>query len=705
MPRNLSAWVDLLIHLTIMLVLVIVVWQYNKFIATIAFILWVVLAFFARERTVERQKNFTQYCENVIASFDELMHYAMKSLPYAVIVVNDEGRLEWCNELTKSYTDKVPEQGMYVNEVWEGLLDEKILEVPESGNFEDGKDGDYKIKSVRTIVNKDNVPEEVERHFVVRYRRMKIRSKYPRLIVLFIHEITLYENLKIEYENSRTVLMYMQIDNYDEITQGLTETEKSSMMLSVNAILETWVKSLSGFIRKVSEDLFVVVLERSMLKKAIAEKFDVLDKIRQLVNKNQMPVTLSMGVAFAEKPSPEQSMTELGEQARSELDLALGRGGDQVAVKIGDKTQFFGGRTNAVEKHTRVKSRVVANAIRESMEAADEIFVMGHAREDFDAFGAAIGVAVMAKKLGKQVHVVLSDYRDSIEKITDFFEKDKNDYEELLIGADDLPASTALNPLLFVVDTHIPQMTAAPKLLERIPQVIVIDHHRRSENFIKNPLMVYLEPAASSTCELVTELLMYFEEKISIGKLAATALYSGIVVDTKNFAIQTGSRTFDAAAYLRRSGADPVIVRHLFKDDYETTVALAKTKAQSEYYEGGLIVSTIPNIIPNVQVVAGQAADSLLSVENVRMTIILFQMPNDTVGVSARSSGELNVQIIMEKFGGGGHQNVAGAQIKNTNIIELKKMLVEAARTHIAEIDSAKLAAKAKTGVRKNFCK
>ncbi len=690
MPRNLSAWIDLLIHLTVMLVLVLIMYQYNKFIALIAFLLWAVLAFFARERTVERQKNFNQYCENVIASFDELMHYAMKSLPYAVIVVNDEGRMEWCNELTKSYVDKEPEQGMYVNEIWEGLLDEKILAVPENENFEDGGDGDYKIKSVRQIVNKDNIPEEVERHFLVRYRRMKIRSNYPRLTVLFVHEITEHENLKIEYENSRTVLMYMQIDNYDEITQGLTETEKSSLMLSVNAVLEAWMKTLSGFMRRVSDDLFLVVLERAMLKKAVAEKFDVLDKIRQLVNKKQLPVTLSMGVAFAEKPSYEQSLTELGEQAQSELDLALGRGGDQVAVKVGDKTQFFGGRANAVEKHTRVKARVVANAIRESMEAADEIFIMGHAREDFDAFGAAVGVAVMAKKLEKPVHIILSDYRDSIQKITEFFDKDKSAYEDLLVGADDLPVSTALNPLLFVVDTHIPQMTAAPKLLERIQQVIVIDHHRRSESFIKNPLVVYLEPAASSTCELVTELLMYFEDKVSIGKLAATALYSGIVVDTKNFAIQTGARTFDAASYLRRSGADPVIVRHLFKDDYETTVALAKTKANSEYFEGGLIVSTIPNLIPNVQVVAGQAADSLLSVENVRMTIVLFQMKDDVVGVSARSSGELNVQVIMEQFGGGGHQNVAGAQIKGSNIIELKQKLVEAAKIQIAEIDKSK---------------
>ena len=226
-------------------------------------------------------------------------------------------------------------------------------------------------------------------------------------------------------------------------------------------------------------------------------------------------------------------------------------------------------------------------------------------------------------------------------------------------------------------------------LLERISHVIVIDHHRRSENFVRNPLMVYLEPASSSTCELVTELLMYFGEDVVLSRLDATALYSGIVVDTKHFAIQTGARTFDAASYLKRSGADPVIVRHLFKSDYETTVALALAKARSEYYEGGLIVSYIDKVIPNVQVIASQAADSLLRVENVRMSIVCFQLKSDVVGISARSSGELNVQVIMEKFGGGGHQNVAGAQVKDGNLMEIKQQIIDFSKQYIAEADKA----------------
>ena len=469
----------------------------------------------------------------------------------------------------------------------------------------------------------------------------------------------------------------------------MNEAEKTALMLSVSEELETWMKNLSGFMQRVSNDLFVVVLERYALDKAIQDNFSVLDNVRKIVSKKGIPVTLSMGVAVAENSSTEQSMTELGEMAQERLNSALSRGGDQVAMALDGKTLYFGGKAQAVEKHNRVRARVTANSIREHMEEADEIFVMGHNREDFDAFGAAVGVAAMARHLKKPVHVILSSSLDAVEKMFDQFKKDKaKSFEDVFVKAEDFTVPTAINPLLIVVDTHIPYLVAMPSLLDRIEKVIVIDHHRKSDKVIKNPVIFYHEPSSSSASELVTELLMYFDDKISIGKLVATALYSGIVVDTKSFVVQTGSRTFDAAAYLRRKGADPVIVRDLFMADYDTTVALAKAKAQSEYYEGGLVVTSMTKLMPNIQAMAGQAADALLTIEGVRMTIILFQMKDDTVGISARSNGTLNVQVLMEKFGGGGHQNVAGAQVKNINILKLEKQVVEVAQQYIAENDA-----------------
>ena len=659
--------------------MVAVIFQYNKILGMPAFLAWALLVWFAVIRRKDREKKFKEYSENVIGNFNDMMFYAMTKLPEGIMVVDGDGRIQWCNAVMEDFSEGIPQQGMDVEEFWEGLFPPKYLSP-------DPPEGEYSVESLRKRTSADGKDEEFYRHFKVKYRHLQANADYKRLVVLFAREVTPYKNLQIEYSNVRTAIIYVQVDNYDEVMQGLNEAEKTSLMLSVNEILEGWVGSLSGLMQRVSNDLYLVILERRSLEAAIEQKFIVLDKIRQLVNKHQLQVTLSIGAAVADKPSAEQSMNELGTKAQAGLDLALARGGDQAAVNLNDKMQFFGGRVKAVEKNTRVKARVMSHSIKDTMAAADEIFIMGHAREDYDAFGAAVGVALMARNLNKTVHIVISNWRDSIEKILDLLSRDAA-YKDLFISESDISISTALEPLVIVVDTFIPKLVAAPVLLERIKKVIVIDHHRKSETTIKNPALIYLEVGSSSTSEMVTELLMYFDDKIKIGKLAATALYSGIVVDTKNFAIQTSARTFDAAAYLRKSGADPVAVNHLFKSDYDTTVSLAKTKAQSEYYEGGLVVSYIASIIPNVQAIAGQAADSLLTIEGVRMTIILFQMKNDTVGISARSSGDLNVQVIMEKFGGGGHQNVAGAQVKDVSLIDLKKSVIDAARAYIAESD------------------
>ncbi|MBE6074667.1 MAG: diguanylate cyclase [Selenomonas ruminantium] len=659
MPRNLSAWIDLTIHLIIMLVLVMVLSCYNEYIAAIAGVIWLALASFARERCTDRAKRFERYCRNVVENISEMVNYAVEELPQAVVIITEDGRIQWTNSRMSVYVGSEPELDTDITDIWPGIIIGPVW----------GQEGEY-------------VFAHEDKYYQVRYRPVKMAPHQQQLMALYVQDVTQHETLRLTYKESRTVLLYIQIDNYDEVMQGQSEAERTSLLLAVNQILDKWMKNLGGFMRRVSDDLYVVVLTREALEKAMSERFDVLDKARQLQSTNRLPVTLSMGVAVADN----QSMAEMGSQAQACLDLALGRGGDQVAVLIDGKTQFFGGRAKAVEKHTRVKARVVAHAVREIMEGADEVYVMGHHNEDFDCFGAAMGVAKMARVLEKPVHIVLSDMNEGIDKFTDLLQG-KEEYEDIFVRAEDLTTMTALNPVLIVVDTHIPHLVADPTLLERIPQVVVIDHHRRSEHFIKNPLLVYIEPASSSTSELVTELLAYFSDDLMLSRLDATALYSGIVVDTKNFAVQTGVRTFDAAAYLRRSGADPVMVRHLFRSDYDTTVALAKTKARAELYDGGLIVSHIPETIPNVQVIAAQAADSLLRIENVCMSIVIFQLPNKVVGLSARSTGDMNVQVIMEAFGGGGHQNVAGAQVENGDLQAIKAKAIEISKKYIEEND------------------
>ena len=660
MPRNLSAWMDLTVHLVVMLALISVLYFYNEYVACGAAVLWLCLASFARERCADRSRRFDIYFKNVLRNLGLMLNYAVEGLPQTIIIINEEGRVQWANSRVQELTGAPVEQDTDMSDVWPGLIVGPVW----------GTEGEY------VFMHED-------RYFQVFHKPIKSPMGQQPLMALYVQDVSGFEHLRNEYMRSRTVLCFIQIDNYDEVVQRQTEAERTALLLAVNQQLDNWTKAHGGFMRRVAEDRYIVLLEREGLDMAMAEKFEVLDKVRQLTNANRMPVTLSMGISVADS----QTMGELGAQSQAGLDLALGRGGDQVAVNIGGKTQFFGGRAKAVEKHTRVKARVVAHALREIMEGTEEIYIMGHHNEDFDCFGAAMGVAKMARQLEKPVHIVLSDMNEGIDKFADLLHG-KEEYENLFVRAEDLSDAVALNPLVIVVDTHIPHLTACPELLSKSNQVVVIDHHRRSEHFIKNPLLVYIEPAASSTSELVTELLMYFEDNLLISRLDATALYSGIVVDTKNFAVQTGVRTFDAAAYLRRSGADPVMVRHLFRTDYETTVALAEAKARSKLYPGGLIVSSCPELRANGQVIAAQAADSLLRIEDVRMSIVVFQLSEDTVGLSARSTGELNVQVIMEFFGGGGHQNVAGAQVKGEPLEEILERVVDVSQDYIKEYDS-----------------
>ena len=659
MPRNLSAWVDLTIHLIVMLALALVTFCYSTFVGAAALLLWAVLAAFAWERCRDRERRFERYCMGIIRNVSEVMNYAVDRLPQAILLVNQDGHLEWCNHQLGDALGEMPEPGTAVADFWPHFNLASIW----------GTEGEHRFSHAG--------------HSYRVYHRMVAESYHSEpLIALYVEDETEYAALEKRYYGSRTALLYIQIDNYDEIMQGQSETEKSMLLLAVREKIDGWVGGLGGFLRSISDGEYVALLDRKSLDHAIAEKFDILDQVRKIINTKGMPVTLSIGLSLA----AEQTLRELGEEAEAKLDLALGRGGDQVALDISGKTQFFGGKAKAVEKHTRVKARVVAHALRDIMENSDEVYVMGHHNEDYDAFGAAMGVACMARSLGKKVHIVLSEMNEGIDRIVDLVRKDEA-YEGLFLRPGDITETPSLSSLLVVVDAHIPHILADPALLERIPKVVVIDHHRRSEHFIKNPLLVYIETASSSASELVTELLMYFGDNIRPTRLDATALYSGVVVDTKNFNVGAGVRTFDAAAYLRRAGADPVLVRTLFQSDYETTVSLARAKANAVYYPGGLIVGSLPDLLPNGQIIAAQAADGMLRVDSVRMSIYVFPLASDVVGISARSSGEMNVQVIMEAFGGGGHANVAGAQVKGVPLDEVRAQVVEKAKAYIEESD------------------
>ncbi len=658
MPRNLSAVIDAILFLVVTAALAGTIFIYNTFLGLASGLLWFVMLLFAIDRCKDRDKKIKRYFRDVISNVNSLTNYAIEGLPQAIFLLNSTGRLEWSNQTLfgERFLGRKVEPGEQMTDFWP--------ELPVSAWGSEG----------------EAVFAVEDRWYSAVYRPVVTEGGSSCLMAYYIAEVTEIEKMRRDYADSRAVICYIQVDNADEIYQGLSETERTVLMFSINKALDEWSHYLNCYIRRISDESYVAIMERRELDKAIENKFEVLDNVRLIKGANKIPVTLSIGIACADS----DNTANLGIKAQKQLDLALGRGGDQVAVLTDGKTQFFGGKAKAVEKHTRVRSRVVAHALRELMENSDEVFIMGHRNEDFDAVGAAMGVAKMAQKLGLPTHVVLSDVNSGIDKFVDMA-KEKGIFKEIFVSEREIPQSIGNNPLLVVVDTHIPHLTAVPSLISRISEVVVIDHHRKSENSIEKPTLIYLEPSASSSSELVTELLMYFDDALALGRYEATALYAGIVVDTKNFTVQSGVRTFEAAAYLRRGGADPVLVRRLFSTDYETNLLIAKTESAAKLYNGGLIVTTCPESENNTSIIAAQVADAMLRIEDVRMSMVLFHIGKDGVGISARSTGNLNVQVIMEEFGGGGHQNVAGAQLKGVDIHDIEDKLVMVCKKYLEE--------------------
>jgi len=660
-PKNLSAWLDFCIFLAVFGIFVLVLMSYNIWLSAIAGVTWLCLLMFARERCRSRKLQFERYCRGVVENINELSNHAINRLPQAILIVDHEGHLEWSNEALQDYLGQPLDRGELLADFWPELVLQPLW----------GKKGE-------TVCRHDG------KSYQVLYR--PIETEEPEgLMALYISDTTEKEELKKNYYESRVVLAYIQVDNYAEVIKGLSEVERTALLFEVNDKLNRWMSSEGGYLRRVSEELYVAVLERRNLDSIEQQKFGILDTVNGVHGSNKIPVTLSVGVAVAEH----QSATELGDQAQACLDLALGRGGGQAVILESGNRRFYGGKSEAAEKQTRVQARVISHALRQFVDECDEVLVMGHHNEDFDALGAALGVAHLAREAGKPVHVVLSRLNEGIDKFLEELKADE-EFAGLFVRETELNFLDTLpiNRLVVVVDTHIRHLVAAPVVLDHASGVVVIDHHRRSETPIQGAQLFYCEPSASSASELVAELIQYFNDgkgkEVKLNSLEATGLYSGILVDTKNFSVQANARTFDAASYLRRAGADPVVVRRIFKMDYETSMVVARAKADSEYFEGGLIVTVCPKCT-NVQAVAAQTADSLLRIEGVNMSMVIYQMSEDVVGISARAAGHLNVQVIMEEFGGGGHQNVAGAQIKGETLEAVKAKVVELSRKYIEE--------------------
>lgn len=550
------------------------------------------------------------------------------------------------------------------------------------------------VKHIDDIISPDILKSSAEqcqelelnqRHFSIRSVSLPAegRGNSRNYRAIFIQDIEEIHGLRLRLKEKEAAVCYFHVDNYDEIMAACPEENRPELLAKIDKTVTQWVHNYNGLIRKYDDDKYLVILNFGDFQKAEEAKFDILDAVREIKVSQVMAPTLSIGAAYGES-----TLTMSSKIAQNALELCLGRGGDQVVVKAGGKTYFYGGKTKEVERYSRVRARVISHALRGLIEESDMVMVLGHLFLDMDALGAGVGLVSAVKSLNKPGYIILTpEQSPSVDALVELLLSDEEMKQNFISEKEALDKITK-KTLLVVLDTHRPSLLMSEKVLEKAEKVVVIDHHRRGEEFIDKALLVYLEPYASSTSEMVTELIQYMGDDIKIAPLAATAMLSGIAVDTRNFAFKTGVRTFEAASFLRRAGADPIVVYKLFQEEADAVYERAKVIRRAEEFVEHVVISYYEEEPPNPTLAAAQAANSLIGLKGIYASFVLVPM-GDKISVSGRSLGNINVQRILEKLGGGGHMTVAGAQLSEISMEEALEKVKQAVIDYMKEGESS----------------
>jgi len=550
-------------------------------------------------------------------------------LPFGIILYNEDREIQWHNPFVSTMTGRSSVVGMALDELF-----------PELRTSKDGAEPDRVVTRLG-----DRVLELVFRH---------------RERMVYAIDITERWNLSKRYEDEKLALGIVIMDNLEEVAQGMDEQQRALLLSKVTGKINEWAQQYGLLLRRLSSDRYFVVTNMRTLRLLEKSRFDLLDEVREMTMDQKMPMTLSIGFAAGF-----EDVVELGRQAQSSLDIALGRGGDQAVVKVGQRQNFYGGKSSAVEKRTRVRARVIAHALRDLVKDSENVIIMGHRLPDMDAIGAAVGMLKVAQLVGKEGYIVLEGVNPSIERMMEMLKEDE-ELQARFVSPEQALDLTSRRSLAVVVDTHRATMVAEPRLLQQTDRIVIIDHHRRSEEIIKDAVLVYMEPYASSTCELVTELLQYVHDRIDLDPREATALLAGITVDTKSFTVHTGARTFEAASFLRRNGADGAQIQRMLQENLEEYIRKADIIRNAEIRRDGIAIAVVDQDMALPQLLIAQAADTLLNMSGITASFVIARRPDGLTGVSARSLGGLNVQVIMERLGGGGHLTNAAAQLPET---------------------------------------
>lgn len=573
-------------------------------------------------------------------------------VPYALLDYN--GKLLWMNDSFAALSGKNRRYRKSVSSVFPELTKEKL---PQEERAE--VTFQYEEKDYRAVMRTIPIQKLLEESGLVE------TEEHNNLIALYVFDETELNQYIRQKEDEKLVTGLLYLDNYDEALNSVEEVRRSLLVALIERKLNKYFSEVDGLIKKLEKDKFILVMRQRSLEELKKKRFNILEDVKTVNIGNDMAVTISIGIGI-NAPTYAQNY----EYSRIAIDLALGRGGDQVVIKDKDQMTYFGGKSQQMGKSTRVKARVKAHALREFMVSKDKVVVMGHRIPDVDSIGAGIGIYRAAKSLNKKAHIVVNNPTMSVRPIIQSFQ-DNPDYDEhMFIDSDEARGIVDANTVVVVVDTNKPSYTECEDLLHMTKTIVVLDHHRQGSEVIQNAVLSYIEPYASSACEMVAEILQYFSDDIRIYNIEADALYSGIIIDTNNFTSKTGVRTFEAAAFLRRCGADVTRVRKMFRDDVKSYRAKAEAIRHVETYRGSFALAVCPSEgIDSPTVVASQAANELLNVDSIKATFVLTDYQNK-IYISARAIDEVNVQLIMERLGGGGHINMAGAQLTGVTVEE-----------------------------------
>ena len=675
--RNMNSKIDTNIYLLVILILGALVCYFEPYMIPVVAIVFGLTYYFSRRTLMSKEIFFSSYLDNIIRNIERTNHYAVRKLDVAMAVFSKDGKLQWKNELFQEWTGK---------KNLEGLKPEEILPLqPNAFELLSVKDGEKVIQ-----LN--------DRYYNMKYCRVQTNDVAAKQgeqnnsgLMIYLTDITEFELLRQKYAKEKICLAYIRFDNYEDVMRGLSETNMANLNGEIHEMVTKWVAEKNGFICRMNKEQSLAGFTQGAVAEIIEEKFTILDKVREVRAGNKIPPTLSIGVAC-----DGATLDELVQNANNVLYLALGRGGDQAVVVQNKATQFFGGTSTVAAKGTRVRARIVAQTINEQMQAADKVFIMGHANEDYDAIGSAIGMAKLSLSLNKETYIVVSGRNENVNRISEMLASEnmkvtghEENYNSIMVEEEEALKHITADSLLILVDHHREILSASKAVLGAIHKRIIVDHHRRSEDLIGDTVLLYLEPSSSSTSELLTELVGYFNDRLEITPAEATALYSGIVLDTKNFAVQTGERTFEAAALLRRSGADPNMVRLMFKDDMDVLKLRARLIAEAKTIEPGIAIALYKKAEKGAKasIMAAQVADTLINIEGIHVGVAINEYKDGSLGVSARSDGSVNVQIIMEELGGGGHQTVAGVQLDNMRAADIEPQIIALAKKQLEQLE------------------